>query len=103
MGIFPKKYSKEQFLKYLEKNNVGDNIIRKFNKLPEKLNTGNSEYKLTIISTWYDIGNTYYNFELNYYSEKLIEFLFTYKIFTDVEKSIDFLLFELINKNFIEK
>jgi hypothetical protein len=103
MKITPRSYDKETFTEFLHENNVSDNIILKFKKLPENLIKKNKEFKLYISSTWYDIGNTYYNFELNYYSEELVEYLFTYKIFTDVEKSINFLLCELINNGYIAK
>jgi len=102
MGVFPRSYNKEKFIEYLEKNKVSNDIIIKFKELPETLVHKNSTYKLNIITTWFSIGNTYYNFELNYYSEDLIEFLFSYKIFTDIEKSINYLLTELINNNYIK-
>jgi hypothetical protein len=103
MEVRPKDYSKETFLEFLHKNNVSDTVIGKFMQLPEKLTRRRKEFKLYISSTWYDCGNTYYNFELNYYSEELVEYLFTYKVFTDVEKSINFLLCELINNGYIAK
>jgi hypothetical protein len=103
MDVYPIDYNKEKFLNYLEKNNVSDLIIEKFNVLPEVITDKNFEYKLNIVSTFYTTGNTHYNFELNYYSGELNEFLFTYKIFTDIEKSIDFLLLELINGKYIDK
>jgi len=103
MGVFPKGYEKDEFIKFLQNINVSNSTIEKFKKIPEYLTYKNSEYKLNIISTWYGIDNTYYTFELNYYSEKLVEFLFTYKIFTDVDKSINYLLCELIKDKYITK
>ena len=103
MEVTPREYSKETFIDFLHKNNVSDTVIEKFKQLPEKLTSTHKEFKLYIASAWYDTGNTYYNFELNYYSEELVEYLFTYKIFTDVEKSINFLLSELINNGYIAK
>jgi len=103
MEVTPKTYSKETFIDFLHRNNVPDNIVEKFKLLPEKLKRRNKEFKLYVSSTWYDEGNTYYHFELNYYSDELVEYLFTYKIFTDVEKSINFLLCELINNGYIAK
>jgi uncharacterized protein (DUF1919 family) len=103
MEVTPRGYSKETFMQFLHKNNVSDSIIEKFMQLPEKVVKRHREFKLYISSTWYDSGNTHYNFELNYYSEELVEYLFTYKIFTDIEKSVNFLLCELINNNYIAK
>lgn len=103
MKVSPRTYNKEAFIAFLHKNNVSNTVIEKFKLLPERLTRRRKEFKLYISSTWYDSGNTYYNFELNYYSEELVEYLFTYKVFTDVEKSINFLLCELINNDYIAK
>jgi len=102
MSIQPQSYTKESFLEYLLINNVPNNIIENFKALPEVLNNRNSEFKLLISSTLFtgsDMSHT--TFELNYYSEDLIEFLFSYKIFDHVERSINYLLCELTNKNFL--
>jgi len=103
MGVYPKQYNKEDFLKFLKKNNVNDNIIAKFVELPETIQRSGSTFKLYINSTWYSIGNTFYNFELNYYSETEIEYLFSLKVFKDVEISINNLLCELVNANHIKR
>jgi hypothetical protein len=103
MGVYPSKYNKEEFREFLEKNNVKDSIIDKFNSLPEKIKHNDCEYDLNIAVTWFSIGNTFYNFELNYYSKEKIEFLFSYKIFNDVEVSINNLLCELYRINVVEK
>jgi hypothetical protein len=103
MAVTPREYNKEKFLAFLYKNNVSDNVVEKFMLLPESITRRGKEFKLFISSTWYDTGQTYYNFELNYYSEDLVEYLFTYKVFTDVERSINFLLCELINNKYIAK
>jgi len=97
MKRYPNNYKKSQFLEFLKKNNVSDNVIKKFEKLPETLEHNGSEYKLNIVSTWYDGGTVNYNFEMNYYSIKLIEFLFSYVIYPDVERSIDELSREYTN------
>jgi len=101
MGVYPKDYNKESFIEFLQKNNVSDKVVDKFKELPELIVHNGHEYKLNILSTWYSVGNTFYNFELNYYSQDLVEFLFNYKIFTDVEKSVNYLLCELINAKYI--
>ena len=103
MGVILREYSKAKFNNFLSENNVMDYVICKFNELPEEIVKGNYVFNLYIESTWYDTDKKYYNFELNYYSEELVEFLFSSKIFTDVERSINFLLCELMNKGYIKK
>lgn len=87
-----KSYNKSTFFKFLQENNLNSEIIKKFNDLPEKIKKNNTSYLLNIILTWSNDGNTQYNFELNYYSEEKMEFLFNYKIFTNIETSIDYLV-----------
>jgi hypothetical protein len=99
----PKKYSKEKFLIFLEKYNVSDEIVEKFLELPEEIQRSGSTFKLDVNVTWYDGGNTYYEFELNYYSEELIEYLFSSKVFKNIGISINNLLCELINAKYISK
>jgi len=99
--IYPKKYNKKKFQKFLEKNNVSEIIINKFNELPEKVERNKNEFELYINLIWYNIGNTYYSFELNYYSEELIEYLFNSKVFNDIELSVNNLICELQNSKFI--
>jgi len=103
MGVYPKKYKKEEFLIFLKKNNVSEIIINKFVELPETVKRNGNTFKLDVNSTWYSIGNTYYNFELNYYSEELVEYLFSSKVFSDIEVSVNYLLCELINNYYINK
>ena len=102
MGVYPKKYNKKEFLIFLEKHSVSNTIISKFVELPETVERSGNTFKLDINSTWYSIGNTFYNFELNYYSEELVEYLFSSKVFNNVEVSINYLLCELINNNHIK-
>jgi hypothetical protein len=99
MGIYPKQYNREDFLNFLRKNNVGETIISKFVDLPEAVLRNNDMFELFINVTWYSADSTHYNFELNYYSEELIEFLFNSKVFNDIEVSINYLLCELGVKN----
>lgn len=101
MGIYQKKHSKEQFLKFLEKNNENNVIISKFVRLPMTVNLNGNIFKLDIGSTWYRDGDTHYAFELNYYSEELIEYLYSSKVFNNVETSINYLLCELINNSML--
>jgi hypothetical protein len=102
MGVYPSKYNKEEFLNFLEKNNVNDNIIAKFVELPELIKRNGDKFELDINVTWYSIGDTFYNFELNYYSKELIEYFFSSKVFGDVEASINYLLCELKNSKIVE-
>jgi len=95
MGTYPKGYDKNSFIKFLNENKVSIGITEKFKTLPEKVIYRENEYKLNIVSTWFSVGDTFYNFEINYYCDKEIEFLFGYKIFKDVELSIDFAIKEL--------
>ena len=102
MGAYPKKYKKEEFLKFLHKNNVNNKIINTFVELPESVERSGSTFKLDVNSTWYSDDDTHYNFELNYYSEELVEYLFSSKVFSDIEVSVNYLLCELINNNYIK-
>jgi len=103
MSIYPKQYTRENFFSFLLKNNVSETIINKFVNLPEAVLRDENKFDLFINVTWYSAGDTYYNFELNYYSEELIEFLFNSKVFNDVEISINYLLCELIENKYITK
>lgn len=103
MKIYPKQYSRDDFLNFLIKNNVGEAIISKFVDIPEVVLRNEDKFDLYINVTWYSAGATHYNFELNYYSEDLIEFLFNSKVFQDVEISINYLLCELINGGYTNK
>lgn len=101
MGIHPKEYNCKEFLKFLKKYNVNYSIINRFVELPETVLHNKNEFKLYINVIWYGAGNTHYSFELNYYSEELIEFLFNSKVFNDIEFSINYLLCELIDGKYI--
>jgi hypothetical protein len=103
MGIFPIGYSKERFIEFLQQNHVNETIIEKFKIIPENVKKNNHIYKLNIIGTWYNIGDTHYNFELNYYSEDQIEFLFSFKVFTNVEDSINNIICDLVDGKYIKK
>jgi len=95
MGTQLQKYDKKEFINFLKKNKVKQIIINKFIELPETILHSGHTFKLEINVTWYSIGETHYSFESNYYCEDLIEYLFSFKVFTDVEVSINNLLCEL--------
>lgn len=101
MRVYPRMYSKEEFIKFLIGNNINDKIISKFAKLPEIVVRNGNKYDLYINTTWYNFGNKHFNFELNYYSEEEIEYLFNSKVFNDVELSINNLLCDLMNAKLI--
>ena len=101
MGAYPTLYNKESFKVFLIKNNVDEEIIDKFDSLPDKLIRNGNTYDIYINSIWYSVGNTFYNFELNYYCEEKMEFLFNSKVFSDIEISIDILLLELKKINML--
>lgn len=102
MSTYPKRYNKEEFLKFLEKNNVNDDIISKFTQLPEAVKRSGNEFELDVNVTWYNTGDTFYNFELNYYSDELVEYLFNSKVFNHIELSINYLMCELMSKKIIK-
>lgn len=103
MGVFPIAYSKESFICFLQKNHVNETTIEKFKILPESVKKNNHLYQINILCTWYNTGDTHYNFELNYYSEDQIEYLFPFKVLTNVEDSINNLICDLVNAKFIKK
>jgi hypothetical protein len=102
MGVYPKGYNKEEFIVFLQENYVNNVIIEKFKVLPENVKHNNHIYKLNIVITFISVG-MFNNFEINYYSEDQIEFLFAYKIFTNVEESINNVLCDLIEGKYINK
>lgn len=101
METYPKNYNTETFIEYLKDNHSETSLVERFKRLPATLIHNKIEHKLNIVKTYYIGDGSYYNFELNYYSDELLEFLFTYKIFQDVEDSIRHLECELQNGNFI--
>jgi len=102
MKAHPKIYDSSEFTVFLNRNNVDEIVMEKFKNFPESIIYNNSEYKLNITSVWYGKDFARLNFEINYYSEEQIEYLFNSKVFTDVEKSINYLYFELVNRKFVK-
>jgi len=89
MNIFPHKYTKNDFLEFLNKNNVSLSVVNRFLELPEFVEYRGNKYEIYIISTWYNTKKTKYSFEINYYSNDIIEFLFNSKVFNDIELSVN--------------
>lgn len=96
--LYYNKFSKREFIEFLDENNVSIDTIINFSKLPETIKCGNNIFKLNIELIFNGSGNTSYDFELNYYCEESIEFLFNYKIFNNVEQSINYLNNEIKRK-----
>jgi len=97
MNITPKTYTKEEFLDNLINIQTNCNIVNKYHKLPEQISVKNNKYIIYINVTKYGTKNPTYNYEFNYYSEELVEFLFNSKVFSSVELSINNLLCDLMN------
>ena len=96
--VFQKIYGKEEFIKFLKFNNVNNITIDRFIELPKIINSKNNKnFELYINTIRYSIGFASYNFELNYYSDELVEFLFNTKVVDNVEVSINNLKCEIIN------
>jgi len=103
MGVYPSGYSKERFIEFLQKNHVNETIIEKFKIIPESVKKNSYIYKLNIICTFFSVCETFYNFEMNYYSEDQIEYLFSFKVFCNVEDSINNIILDLIDSKYIKK
>lgn len=79
MGVYPTQYSKEEFIEFLQKNHVNELLIEKFKVIPENVKKKSHIYKLNILCTFISVGETSYNFELNYYSEDQLNIYFLLK------------------------
>ena len=101
MTVFPRKYTRQEFLKFLRKYDVNEKIITKFVELPEAVIRNGDRFVLDISSIKYSDGDTHYTFEMNYYSEELVEYLFNSKVFNDIEFSINYLICELMLRKYI--
>lgn len=101
MCVEEKQYKRKEFIKFMNKYGVEEETISKFVDVPEKIIENEYEFNLIITSRWYNIGKTYYEFELNYYSPNAMEFLFKYKISNNIEDSLSFIEHELEKYNLI--
>lgn len=88
-------YRKNQFVDFLKRNNGDDSVIRNLELLPDTINYMGSAYDFRVIVTPYGIDEALNNYEMNYYSEYLVENLFDPKVFLDVRLSISALMNEL--------
>ena len=103
MTTYPTLYNKNDFIKFLKKINVNEETIEKFTKLPNAVIKDDAKYKLNMMLTYNSGEETSYSFELNYYSKDLMEFLFNYKIFSEVNESIIYLVCELDKYGYAKK
>lgn len=103
MGVYSNQNNKNGFLKYLKKIRTNDKIINKFTELPEVVKRNGNEFKLQVIHSFISKTPTGYDFEMNYYSEDLVEYLFNCKVFSDVKLSINYLICELTDNNYIKE
>lgn len=101
MNKYPTKYTKENIIAELKNNGIRNGIIGRIEKLPNVLHVDDNKFYLNIITSWHNNGDTYYEFEINYYSPKNLEFLFPYKIFNDIEHSLNNIEAELKKGGFI--
>lgn len=102
MGVKQRNYKRDEFINFMKKCGVGNEIISDFIGIPETIIKDGDKYHLIIISRWYDTGKTHYEFELNYYSSKLMEYLFSLKIYKDVEISVIHLIKELKKMGYLK-
>lgn len=98
----PMKFNKQGFIRYLMDNGVVNGMLTRIENIPDIIHVDNYDYVFNSIATWRKKGHTYHEFELNYYSEENMEFLLTYKIFNDVEVSLNFLECELLRRGFLD-
>lgn len=89
MNKEPRIFTKEEFIGYLKKNNVNNNTIQRVENLPNEIIQGGEIYGLNINTSWNGSGTTIYEFELNYYSYIKYEFLLPYKIYSDIDTSLN--------------
>ena len=102
MGVEQNEFNKKEFIEFMSINDVSDEIIKRFKKIPEKIHKNDSKYDLVVQTRWYNVEKTYREFELNYYSEKIMEYLLSFKVYNDIELSINHLECELRIMGFID-
>jgi hypothetical protein len=97
----PTKHTKEGFIRFLKENGITNGVLERIEVLPDIIHL-DSDYKLNIVTTLQNKGTSYYEFELNYYSEEFMEFLLPYTIKDNVEVSVNILECELLKRDLIE-
>lgn len=83
-----KTFNKKEFIKFLKVSNVDKALLERVEKLPKLVHKNKTDYKININYDYLDKEEVQ-QFEINYYSNKLYEFLFPYKIHEDLESSLD--------------
>jgi len=87
MENYPVKYIKENFINLLKKKDLEDSIIERYYHLPEFISFDNVTYKLNIIVTDNE-DEKLQIFEINYYSDEGMSFLFDYKASSDITQIV---------------
>lgn len=89
------KYSKIGFNKFLTNIGVEKSIINKANTLPNQIKHNETNYNIYIAITEFQKEENIFDYQINYYSEEIDEFLLKLKVFQNPEISINFVLNEL--------
>lgn len=79
--------SKTEFTDYLVEKNINSKAIEKFKQLPETIEGKKIEYKFNCNIKLNNRNE--FEYEMNYYSQKNLKFLFPYKIKNDLEECIN--------------
>ena len=98
----PNNFGKQEFIALMKKIGVANGLFSRVEALPDIIHYNGHDYKLNISCSWHREDGTYYEFEMNYYAEDIMEFLLTYKIFRDIEVSLNYLECELMRRGFID-
>ncbi len=87
-----KSINKEQFLRLIYLNDsLSEELLIKFNEIPETIIYNNSEYKIQIIVEIIVVDNQSYlnRYSLNFYSEEIKKRLFSYHESNKLNKIIE--------------
>lgn len=84
------KKTKQGFVKFMSKNNCDCDLINRFNDFPEKLIYKGDDYNMTISINKRTIGESIYNFDINYFSISKLQLLFPYKYTNSIKEIIEY-------------
>ena len=91
MSTQPKKYTKEEFVEFLKKNLISDELISEIEKIPL---TYEDNYNLNIVVSNIDNGSSY-TYELNYYDNNNLKYAFKHSIEVNCETALTKFLSQL--------
>ena len=91
------KITKIELLDFLTNIENKEDLIKNINELPEIIMIDRVKYELYIYVDPIKIENDEYEYELNYYSKDVMEFMFNSKKFNNIETSVYTLLYYLSN------